>query len=331
MKVLVTGATGFLGHHLVCKLLQEGFEVTALARKTSDIHQLVASGVDIIQGDLTDRDSLRSAVSDVEIVYHAGAATRGSWSDHAASTIQGTQNILEISVQSGVRKFVLISSLAVYDVHGLDEEAIVSEDHPYEPFPRRVGPYTWAKLQAEKNALAFCKDQGLPVVVVRPGIIFGPGGRVLFPHLGLKLRGNSFLVIGSGENLLPLTYVENTVDAILASSVPDRAIGQTYNIVDDGELTQRGYLEELMRMTGIGFRVLTLPKTVFYLPLAVTEWMSKNGLLKSSSIPTRYSFTAKFSSVKYDNRKVKAELDWSPRIDLIEGLKRTFEWYQSAI
>lgn len=328
MKVLVTGATGFLGSHLVPKLVQQGDQVRILARNSTKIDHLRSQGVEIVYGDLKDRDSLKRAVEGVEIVYHLGAAMGGAWQDYEEITVRGTERMLELSLNSGVKRFVHISSLAVYQVYGLQRNAVVDEQCPCDQTPEKVGFYSRSKVEAEKLVFRYY-EKGLPVTVVRPGLIYGPRGKVLFPHIGQFLKNKIFLLIGKGNNLLPFTYVENTVEAIRLAGINDTAVGQIYHIVDDGEITQREYLNRYMVETHSKFPTLPVPFSLFIIAASLVDNLKSFGFLKTSTF-SKYGVVSKYKSLRFDSSKAKRELNWSPDISLEEGLKKTFYWYNSS-
>lgn len=327
MKILVTGATGFLGSHLVSRLAQNGDEVIALVRKTSNLDHLPKTGVNVVFGDLKEKDSIQRAVEGVDIVYHAGAAMQGDQEEYEQSTVRGTQWMLELAQAAGVKRFVHISSLVVYKVNGLKRNALVNEECPYEPVPERVGPYAYAKLEAEKLAFRFC-EQGLPVVVVRPGIIYGTRGKIMFPHVGYFFKGKLFVIVGNGANLLPLTYIDNTVDAIIMASHSEKAIGQAYTIVDDEEITQKEYLNRYFQEMNSKVPVLAIPLSLFLLPVGLVEQLKSFGFLKNKHTPSKYGLYSKYHSLRYSAAKAREELNWQPKISLEEGLSRTFAWYK---
>lgn len=329
MKVLVTGASGFLGSHLVSRLARQGDEVRALARRSSKTDHLRQPGVEIVYGDLKDRESLRRAVEGVDMVYHAGAALSGSWQEFEESTIKGTERMLELALAAKVKRFVHISSLAIYQVYELKKNTLVEETYAYEKAPEKVGNYTHSKVEAEQLAFRFY-EKGLPVVAVRPGIIYGPRGKVLFPHLGYLLKNKLFVLIGQGDNLLPLTYIDNTVDAILLAAEKREAVGHAYNIVDAEEITQKVYLEKYMAATHSRFVVVSLPFSLLLSSITLVEQLRKSGVLNGAASPSRYGLTSKYKSLRFDTSKAKKELSWEQKISLAEGLKCTFEWYNTV-
>lgn len=328
MKVLVTGATGFLGGRLVSGLVRRGDEVRAFARKTSKIQPLLEQHVCIVYGDLKDKESLRAAVKDVDIVYHAGAAMSGSWEEYKESTINGTERILEVSLDAGVKRFVHISSIVVCQVYEMEENGTVGENCPCIKNPQEFGPYTCSKTEAERLAFGFYA-KGLPVVVIRPGLVYGPGGKILFPHVGYSFGQGLFFLIGNGRNLLPFTYLDNTVDSILLAGTREEAVGQAYNIVDDEYITQRQYLKKYMDATDSRFLTLPVPISTLLFLIALAEPLGRLGFIDKAFLPSRYGFISKYKSLRFDNLKAKKELGWKPKVSLEEGLRRTFEFNRS--
>jgi 2-alkyl-3-oxoalkanoate reductase len=325
--VLVTGGAGFLGSHLVNRLVREGRRVRVLARRMNRLEHLPQSGVEIVYGDLRDYESLRRAVSGVEVVYHAGAAMGGSFEHFEEATIRGTKWMLELSLAAGVKRFVHISSLAVYETSGWKRNSVINESCPYPKDPRKVGPYAYSKVEAEKLVFEY-HQRGLPAVVVRPGLIYGPRRNVMFPHVGYNLPGNLFMLVGRGSNLLPFIYIDNTVDAIWLASQSDQAVGEAFTVVDDEvEITQKQYLKRYIEATGARLRVLPVPISLILLPVSILEIAGKVGLVKGKHLPSRYSMAVKYCSLRYSSDKARNLLNWQPGVSLEEGLSRTFDWY----
>jgi 2-alkyl-3-oxoalkanoate reductase len=329
MRILVTGATGFLGSHLVSRLVHNASEVRALTRKTSRTDHLPKENVTLFYGDLKDKESLRRAIEGVDIVYHAGAAKRGSWEEFEASTIRGTEWMLELSLAAGVSRFVHISSLAVYQMNHLERNAVIDESCPMEPAPEKVGPYAHAKVEAEKLAFQFY-NKGLPLVVVRPGLIYGPRGIVLFPHIGYAFKNRLFVIVGDGSNLLPLTYVDNTVEAIILAAQSEDAVGKAYTIVDEAEITQKKYLQRYLAATKVDLIVVSIPFPLLLGGVGLIEQLRKVGVLKQRATPSTYGLASKYKSVHFKVSRAKEELNWKPKVSLEEGLRKTFEWYNGV-
>jgi nucleoside-diphosphate-sugar epimerase/predicted dehydrogenase len=323
----VTGANGFIGSYLVKRLKSENIKIRALVRPNSIYAgRLYGLGAEVIKGDLTDEELLHRATKGVQVVFHAGAATNGSWQDHERSTIDGTRNLLGAAVANRIQRFVHLSTLAVYELLDINGTGEITEDSPYQKRPAMMGAYAYAKIQAERLILDAHRSSGLGITIVRPGIVIGPGGRVFFPHLGFRYQDRLFLLIGSGDKVLPLTYVENTVQGIYQASVVKEAIGEAYNLVDDGQVTTRSYLEKLIQITGIPANVVTLPFALPYSAAAAYEIASYLGIVKKG-ITSRAQLKWKQAPVHFSNTKAKAQLDWKPIVSMDEALDRTFRWY----
>ena len=270
---------------------------------------------------MKDRDSLRRSVAGVDTVYHAAAAMRGPWQEFEETTIRGTEWMLDLSRKAGVGRFVHISSVTIYRTSGLPAGANIDETCPWDPEPERRGPYVHAKIEAERHAFRYMQE-GFPVVVIRPGIIYGPGGRVMHPNVGYFLMKRMFLSVGKGDNPLPLTYVDNTVDGILLAASAQNAVGKAYNLVDGAAITQKEFLDRYRASVKDRFVTLSVPLPLLLLMAELARCLKKIGLPFIAS--TSYGFSAQYANIRLDASKAWRELGWKPRISLEEGLRRTF-------
>ncbi len=238
-------------------------------------------------------------------MYHCGAATKGSWSDYLEATIRGTDRVLAASVAVGVKRFVYISSLSVYGVAQLKDGELVTEGAPYEPHPGQRGYYAHSKIEAEKLVTRYANEQGLPITILRPGTIYGPRGKIFFPRIGYSFKNKIFVIIGRGDNLLPLVYVENLVEAIRLAGMREEAIGQIYNIVDDNQITQRKYLNELIARTGLKALTLHVPFRVVYLTASLLEAQAAVVRSKNPPLLSRYRLACGAKNLQYDTSLAK--------------------------
>lgn len=325
--VFVTGASGFIGTHLIKRLLSENIGVRALVRPNS-IHagRLRKLDVDIVEGDLSNAELLCQATKGIKTIYHAGAATNNNWEDNYQSTVKGTEHLIKAALSSEVERFIHLSTLAVYELVSIKKNGLIKEDSPFHRNPEGMGAYAYSKIETERLVFDAYREEGLRVTVIRPGIVIGPLGYVFFPHLGYRYQDRLFILIGKGDTILPITYVENTVDGIYKASIEEKAIGQVYNLVDDGEITVREYLEKFIEITGIQARIISLPYTIPYLATTAYEIAAHFDLLKKGAT-SRTQLKTKQARVRFDNTKARNELGWSPKISLKEGLIRTFKWY----
>jgi len=316
-KVLVTGATGFLGGRLAKRLVDEGYPIRALARKLSNVGALKELGVDIAFGDLGDEASIAAAVKGVDVVVHAAAGTSGSAKDSDTATIQGTWNILEACRTSSVKKLVHISSCNVYEVAGYTENQVVTENAQLERFPLRRGRYSAAKLQAEALVTEAMNHNDCPTVVLRPGALYGPGAEVFTRMMGVSFARRIFVVFGDGESELPLVHVDNAVDAIVRCIGNGAADNEVFNVVDHDRVTKKMYMERVVKPS--------YPKaTVIYCPmplLLALTWLQEKllAILGKQPFLTVYRLVSSQKRVRYGTSKIENAIGWQSRIRFEQG------------
>lgn len=228
-KIFVTGASGFIGGRVCERLIQEGArQVTALVHNPSHGVRIARLPVKICTGDLLDREALPGFLGDASIVIHLGLG-------HGTAIVNGTKNILEASLKSGVKRFIHMSTAAVYGYKPSPQ--CETEDAPL----RRTGDvYCDNKLRAEEIALKFHR-KGLPIVILRPSIVCGPYSRWHTRFLASLSRGEGMLIDG-GSGICNTTYVDNLVDAIFLSVEKQEALGESFFITDGERLTWRDFV-----------------------------------------------------------------------------------------
>jgi len=323
-KILVTGATGFLGKRLVELLVQKGYFVRALARKLSNIEKLKTLNVEIFFGDVASAESIRPAFEGVDHVIHAAADTSGSEEDGQLSTIQGTKNVIDLCEEFKVRKLVYISSCSVYGVGDYKTGQIVKEESSFERFPLKRGAYSHAKLEAEEIVRRAMSNGKVPIVCLRPGTIFGPGGEIFTPMMGFHLGEKLFAIIGPGKFVLPFVYIDNLLEAILASAENDAASGKVFNVVDQDRLTKRKYVDLLLKRLYPKAHYLYVPYGLLYLTVFIQELLLK--MLGRKPFLTRYRLTASQKNIIYDASSITKELGWNPSVTASQALEHVYEF-----
>ncbi|HSL21167.1 MAG TPA: NAD-dependent epimerase/dehydratase family protein [Vicinamibacterales bacterium] len=317
-KVLVTGATGFLGRALVARLARDGHVVRVLARKLARIDQF-RDIAEIFWGDVADIDSFDRAFAGCDFVVHLAAGTSGSEDDCRTATIQGTANLLQLARRHRPERVIYISSCSVYGVADCRRHAQLAEDAPLERFPERRGAYSASKQQAERQVLDYMASGDVPFVVLRPGTIFGPGGNLYTPMMGFSL-GSLHAVIGTGGFVLPFVYVDNVADAIVQSLITPQAAGQIFNVIDPGRVTKREYMNRVIRRVRPGAHVVYVPYALLY----AATWLQEVafGLVKRNPPLTRYRLTSSQKPIVYDGARIRATLGWTPPVSLDDALAR---------
>ncbi len=263
--VLLTGATGFIGRHLLCRLAASGARVRALVRPES--HPLALENifgrVEVFCGDLRDTESLRRAVQGIDLVLHLAAATRGDWEEAHAATVLGTARLLELARAARVRHFIHISSMAVYDYGRMAPGAVVDESAPLEEQPHRRNHYARSKSEAEAIVRAGLDAPGMGVTIVRPGAVCGPGGPAHLPPAVRVVDRRIAFAIGGGVREIPIVHVDDLINALLLLAFAPAAFGKTYNIVAGEGVTEADHVLHHFREQGRRVFLLPLPRGPF--------------------------------------------------------------------
>jgi nucleoside-diphosphate-sugar epimerase/predicted dehydrogenase len=328
-KILVTGATGFLGSRLIEVLSERGYQVRALARKLSDIAKLKGLNVEIFFGDVANMDSLKPVFEGVDMVVHAAADTSGREDESELSTIQGTKNVVDLCRHSKVKKLIYISSCSVYGVADYKKGQIVTEESALERFPEKRGYYSDAKLKAEEIITSAMAEGDLPIACLRPGTIFGPGGEIFTPMMGFALGSRLFGIIGNGKFVLPLVYIDNLVDAIIATVEKQESTGKKFNVVDSDNMTKKMYVEVLLKKIYSKSRYIYVPFWLLYLTVFAQEIALK--MLKRKPFLTRYRLISSQRNILYDSSKIKNELNWKPPYTMRDAVKSVIDHERMGI
>lgn len=319
-KVLVTGATGFLGQRLVKRLVADGYRVRALARKESNISALNKLEVEIVIGNVCDRSSVVEAVKGVDAVVHAAAGTRETAMDCNAATVQGTRNILDACRMCCVRKLVYISSCSVYGVADYRDGQLITEDSSLERFPERRGDYSASKQYAEQLVVETMNQKTFPIVILRPGTIMGPGGELFTPMFGFNLLNKAFVVIGNGRFILPFAYVDNVAEAIIESIRNGNADNQIFNVVDQERIDKKEYMKQVMRVLYPETPIVYFPYFLLYVIVWLQELLFK--AIGRGPILSRYRLITSQRPIVYDSSKIRTMLGLRQSVSMADALDK---------
>jgi nucleoside-diphosphate-sugar epimerase len=323
---LITGASGFVGGHLVEAGVRRGSSVRALVRPGKDAAWLERQGVTVCRGDLTDPASVRAALQGVEVVFHC-AAKVGDWGpveDYRTVNVEGLRGLLEACRGAALRRFVHFSSLGVYAArhhHGTDES---------EPLPTtHMDGYTQTKVEAERLALDYQREHGVPVVVLRPGFIYGPRDRTVLPELLANLRQGKVRYLGGGGRAMNTIYVGNLVEAAFLAVENPNAVGQVYNLTDGEAVTKRRFIEAVAEGVGVP-KPPPVPVPLWVARLAA-GWMEGRARRRGDPAPPRLTQgRLKFLGLNLDFsiEKARRELGYRPGVSFDEGMRQTAAWYK---
>ena len=314
-RVLVTGASGFIGSHLAERLLAHGSQVRVLVRRPERVAAMAAAGAEVRVGDLTDPATLRGSCDGIDIVYHAGAWLGTPYTREAAwaANVTGTKDMAAEALRAGVRRFVHISSIAVY---GPVRSGTVTEDAP---LWKGVELYGDSKIAAEEGARAVAAG-GLDLVITRPGMVYGPRSRGWTIRLIKWINERRPAIVAGGHGYARPIFIENLLDALtLCAQRP--VAGEAFTLVD-ANLRWRDYLQQYARMVGKGVR------SVSYL----TSWLialTDETRAVLTHRPPRVRRTAlgyAVSHAMFSTEKAHRLLGWMPRYSMPEAMAITKEW-----
>ena len=321
-KVLVTGGTGITGGYLSRYLAEHGYTVRALDCKSSWIvDDLRKLGVEVVLGDVTDPDSVREAVKGVEVVYHLAAiynqenvTNRQFWEANAL----GVKNMLEASLQADVVRFVHCSTVGV---HGHVAHPPADENAPF----NYTHVYTGTKLDGEKIARDFYTDHGLPISIVRPAGVYGPGD-FRFLKLYRAIKNGWFVMLGNGKTLYHLVYLEDLARGFELCGTKPEALGQTYIIADNEYLTLERYVATIAEVLGAPTPRWHFPIWPVYAAGILCETVCKPLGIEPPLYRRRVDFFRQDRA--FNISKAKRELGFCPKVDTRTGIKLTADWYQ---
>lgn len=326
--ILVTGATGLVGSHVAEQARKRGHKVRAIVRKPSQCSDLANWGVELVEGDMTNRDSLVRATQGATVIVHC-AAKVGDWGptdEYRTVNVYGLRDLLDAAESSGsLKRFVHISSLGVYpavDHYGTDEFTPVSMTG--------IDGYTLTKVEAENLVRDHIRDRKLPAVILRPGFIYGPRDRTILPKVLARIQSGGFKFLGSGQQLLNNTYVGNLVSAIFLAIEKDDVVGELFNITDNRLVSRREFIGTICEAAGLATPTKNVP-----LPVAKTLanlMEAAYRMLGKKEAPLLSSARIKFLGLNLDYSIDKARrlLGYDPPTDFTDAMRTTIAWSRDA-
>jgi nucleoside-diphosphate-sugar epimerase/predicted dehydrogenase len=326
-RVLVTGASGFLGGRLVQVLSDRGTAVRGATRLLSRTRGL--PGVQWVQCDLAREDQIRNALCDVHTVFHCAAlcGAPGSLREYEEANVGGTMRLLRLAAEAGVRNFIYVSSMSVYGAPP-DGGTVLDETSPLDDRAAERGSYTRSKLAADRAVLDFARQHRAPrwprVIVLRPGTIYGPGAKVPVGRFQLPSSSARPLIAGRPRIPAGLVYVDDVVDAMLAAAQSEVPTGSVYNLVDSAECDQEELARTLSEVSGGRIRPRFAPYPLVWAAMLGVDLMS---LVRQRKLGTaRYRLQRTLAPMRFECSAARKDLGWRPRVPLAVGLARALEW-----
>lgn len=325
--LLVTGATGLVGSHVVQRARAIGLSTRALVRPGSDAALLDQWGVEKLAGDLNDVDSLSRAAAGATLVVHC-AAKVGNWGsvdEYRRVNVAGLDGLLVAVEQAQtLRHLVHVSSLGVYedrDHHGSDETV--------EPGTNGADAYKLTKIEAEKLVLEHVRERNLPATIVRPGLVYGPRDRTAIPRLLERLKAGHVKYFGSGEQAMHNTFVGNLVDAIFEALERPQAIGEVYNVTDGELVSKRDFISTVATLAGYDIPRSAVPLSFARLLTAASETAYR--LLRRPEAPqlSNARFNMLGRNLDFSIEKARRELGYDPQVCFRDAMRETIDWFRA--
>ncbi len=326
---LITGASGFIGGRLAERLVREGYSVRCLTRASSDTSHLDDLDLEIAIGDLTNAHSLTRAVEGCQYVFHCGALVT-DWAtkeEIARTNVEGTRSLLAVSVGAAVKRFVHMSTT---DVYGYPDGSEIDEAYVATRF---WNWYAQTKREAEAEVRRVAESSALDAVILRPATVYGPGSKEVVGEIARAIEARHMLLVDGGRAIAGLCYVENLIDAALLALGHDTAPGQAFNISDGLDITWKQFTDDLAE--GLG-----CPQVRWSLPYWLANGIGfslEHGyrLLRQATgltlppLLSRQAVQVLGKHQDFSNRRARATLGWTPRVDYATGLEATLAWLRS--
>jgi nucleoside-diphosphate-sugar epimerase len=303
--------------------------VRAIVRPESNITLLEKLGVELERGDLTVASTVQRALEGVEVVVHCAAKVgdRGPVEDYRAVNVEALRGLLEACKGRPLHRFVHMSSLGVYEArhhYGTDET---------EPLPAsHIDGYTQTKVEAEHLVMDYYRAHQVPVVILRPGFVYGPRDRTVLPKLIRKMTTGKIHYLGGGERALNSIYIGNLIEAVILAVEKPQAIGQAYNLTDGESVSKRRFIEAVA--DGVG-----LPRSKQILPYPVAAfvvWLLRKHVARATRagrkpLVSHAQFKFLLLNLDFSIEKAKRELGYTPRFRFDEAIRETTAWYRANL
>ena len=325
MKTLITGATGFLGGALARRLHNMGWAVTALGRNPVKLNELEAEGIRPLRLDIQQMDELTASFKGMEIVFHCAAfpSPWGSFEKFHQANVIGTRNVVRACLENNVKRLVYVSTPSIYFDH--NSRINVKET---DPLPNPISHYAATKLLAEEEIDKGFAD-GLACVSIRPRALFGEGDTVIFPRLIPRLESGRLPILGDGENVVDLTYIQNVVDALLlCAESPANTLGKKYNISNGEPVKIWELVVRICDELGLPHPKRKVSHRTANAAASMLEFFYS--FIPSSPEPplTRVSVSMMSNSTTLDISAARNELGYQPKVSVDEGVQRFLKWWK---
>jgi nucleoside-diphosphate-sugar epimerase/predicted dehydrogenase len=319
--VMVIGGTGFIGRALTRELVARGHDVRVLSRGRMGPFADISNRVETISVSMRDTDGLAQAMQGIDTVYNLAKSMDKTWEAALINDVGVSVGVAEAAMKAGVRRLIYTGTIASYDMS--DPRGTITEETRYSDDMRDRNIYARSKAECEKRLLQMHAEQGLPLVIARPGIVVGQGGPLQHWGIGRWHGAGAVRIWGHGRNILPFVLVNDLTDGLIRMMEKDGIEGQSYNLVGEPQMSARDYFQAIHDQMGARLNVSTSSLHALFAADAVKHALKvtllrRKGLSRASlkDWKSRAHFTP------FDSTKPKVELGWSPETDrekLIDG------------
>jgi nucleoside-diphosphate-sugar epimerase len=329
VKIIITGATGFLGRNLAESFHADDLQVTATGRSTPVGDELRKDGIQFKKADILDLDQLNKAFLPADCVIHCAAKSDpwGKYRDFHDTNVVGTRNVIKVSKKHNIKKIIFISTPSIY-FSGKDRYDISEK----EPLPdRQASNYSKTKLISEAE-LTDLQQQGYKVIIFRPRALYGPYDNTIIPRILRLADQKQMPLINNGRALVDITYVDNFVDVIRKSlTAPDNAWNEIYNISNGDPISVKEWFSQILIIFDRPFKPKNVPESAAKIIAGIMEFGSYLPFVKKEPSMTRFTVGYMSKSMTMTIDKAKQKLDYSPRISNQQGFERYAKWYYSKL
>lgn len=327
-EVLVLGGSGFIGRHLVGKLVAKGLGVRVASRNAvAAAINLQGLPVDIVEGHIGSADFMREALKGIHTVYHLAKADGKNWAAYQQGEVEVTQTVAKACAEHGVRRFIFTGTIDSYD--SADPRAVIDNSTPLDPKIERRNHYAHSKAISERNLMAMHKAQGFPVVILRPGVVIGKGCPPAHWGVGMFISESIVQYWGRGENRLPLVLVEDVAEALVKAYDAPGIEGKALLVTDKPLMTAREYVAEVERCSGM--KINATPRSIgsYFIEDLVKEALKNLIKHPNRRRPSQHDWACRSMAARFDSSATERDLGWKPqgtREALVEqGIQRSVE------